>query len=307
MYRKLNIKILALIFSVLLLVVVLTELADSRKGGRTFREDLVDVDAEKVSLIEIKPRVTGGTDIKLYKENDQWIVESEDKKYKADQSSASSLINELNSIKPESVVATSSDRWEQYEVTDSLGTRLKLFEGNQLLADLIIGKFSFSQPRKMTSYVRVEGEKEVYGVNGMLGMSFNRDIDSFRDRTVISSNPSDWTRLVFTYPADSSFTLEKAAEGWVINGQVADSASVADYYNTIRNINEGSFTDFVPSIQATHKLKIEGNNDMIPLEITGYWQGNEDVVVESSQNKGNMFKSKDLAEKIFVSSSQFLK
>ena len=46
---------------------------------------------------------------------------------------------------------------------------------------------------------------------------------------------------------------------------------------------------------------------MIPLEITGYWQGNEDVVVESSQNKGNMFKSKELAEKIFVSSSQFLK
>lgn len=306
MYRKLNIKILALIFSVLLIVVLLTELADSRKGGRTFREDLVDVDAEKVTLLEIKPKVTGGTVIKMYKENDQWMVESDDKKYKADQSAASSLINELNSIKPESVVATNRDRWEQYEVTDSLGTRLKLFEGNQLLADLIIGKFSFSQPRKMTSYVRVEGDEEVYGVNGMLGMSFNRDIDSFRDKTVVNSNSSDWSRLTFSYNADSSFTLEKAAEGWVINGQAADSVSVADYFNSIRNLNNGSFADILPSIQATHKLLIEGNNNMVPLEITGYWQGDGDFVVESSQNKGNMFNSKELAEKIFVSSSEFL-
>ena len=57
------------------------------------------------------------------------------------------LISALNNMKPESVVATNKDRWPMFEVTDSLGTRVKLFSGDNLLADVVIGKFSFSQPR----------------------------------------------------------------------------------------------------------------------------------------------------------------
>ena len=262
MYRKLNIKILAIIFSILMIVVVLIEMADFRKGGRTFREELVDVSPDEVTSLEISPKVEGNKVIKLLKENDSWCVESGDKRYRADPSLPSAMINELNSMKPESVVATGDERRVQYEVTDSLGTRVKLFSGNNLLADLIIGKFSFSQPQKMTSYIRLEGDKVIYGVDGMLGMSFNRNVDSFRDRTVIKSNSSDWSRLVYKYPADSSFTLEKAAEGWTVNGQPADSASVAEYFNAIRNLSYSRFSENKTGISFTHIILIERNNDM---------------------------------------------
>ena len=306
MYRKLNIKILAIIFSILMIVVVLTEMADSRKGGRTFREELVDVSPDEVTSLEISPKVEGNKVIKLLKENDSWFVESGDKRYRADPSLPSAMINELNSMKPESVVATGDERRVQYEVTDSLGTRVKLFSGNNLLADLIIGKFSFSQPQKMTSYIRLEGDKVIYGVDGMLGMSFNRNVDSFRDRTVIKSNSSDWSRLVYKYPADSSFTLEKAAEGWTVNGQPADSASVAEYFNAIRNLSDSRFAENKTGMSVTHSLLIEGNNDMEKVEINGYYQEDGVFMVESSQNRGNIFESKELAEKIFISSSSLL-
>lgn len=306
MYRKLNIKILAIIFSILMIVVVLTEMADSRKGGRTFREELVDVSPDEVTSLEISPKVEGNKVIKLLKENDSWFVESGDKRYRADPSLPSAMINELNSMKPESVVATGDERRVQYEVTDSLGTRVKLFSGNNLLADLIIGKFSFSQPQKMTSYIRLEGDKVIYGVDGMLGMSFNRNVDSFRDKTVIKSNSSDWSRLVYKYPADSSFTLEKAAEGWTVNGQPADSASVAEYFNAIRNLSDSRFAENKTGMSVTHSLLIEGNNDMEKVEINGYYQEDGVFMVESSQNRGNIFESKELAEKIFISSSSLL-
>ena len=306
MYRKLNIKILAIIFSILMIVVVLTEMADSRKGGRTFREELVDVSPDEVTSLEISPKVEGNKVIKLLKENDSWFVESGDKRYRADPSLPSAMINELNSMKPESVVATGDERRVQYEVTDSLGTRVKLFSGNNLLADLIIGKFSFSQPQKMTSYIRLEGDKVIYGVDGMLGMSFNRNVDSFRDRTVVKSNSSDWSRLVYKYPADSSFTLEKAAEGWTVNGQPADSASVAEYFNAIRNLSDSRFAENKTGMSVTHSLLIEGNNDMEKVEINGYYQEDGVFMVESSQNRGNIFESKELAEKIFISSSSLL-
>ena len=306
MYRKLNIKILAIIFSILMIVVVLTEMADSRKGGRTFREELVDVSPDEVTSLEISPKVEGNKVIKLLKENDSWFVESGDKRYRADPSLPSAMINELNSMKPESVVATGDERRVQYEVTDSLGTRVKLFSGNNLLADLIIGKFSFSQPQKMTSYIRLEGDKVIYGVDGMLGMSFNRNVDSFRDKTVIKSNSSDWSRLVYKYPADSSFTLEKAAEGWTVNGQPADSASVAEYFSAIRNLSDSRFAENKTGMSVTHSLLIEGNNDMEKVEINGYYQEDGVFMVESSQNRGNIFESKELAEKIFISSSSLL-
>ena len=306
MYRKLNIKILAIIFSILMIVVVLIEMADFRKGGRTFREELVDVSPDEVTSLEISPKVEGNKVIKLLKESDSWFVESGDKRYRADPSLPSAMINELNSMKPESVVATGDERRVQYEVTDSLGTRVKLFSGNNLLADLIIGKFSFSQPQKMTSYIRLEGDKVIYGVDGMLGMSFNRNVDSFRDRTVIKSNSSDWSRLVYKYPADSSFTLEKAAEGWTVNGQPADSASVAEYFSAIRNLSDSRFAENKTGMSVTHSLLIEGNNDMEKVEINGYYQEDGVFMVESSQNRGNIFESKELAEKIFISSSSLL-
>ena len=306
MYRKLNIKILAIIFSILMIVVVLIEMADFRKGGRTFREELVDVSPDEVTSLEISPKVEGNKVIKLLKENDSWFVESGDKRYRADPSLPSAMINELNSMKPESVVATGDERRVQYEVTDSLGTRVKLFSGNNLLADLIIGKFSFSQPQKMTSYIRLEGDKVIYGVDGMLGMSFNRNVDSFRDRTVVKSNSSDWSRLVYKYPADSSFTLEKAAEGWTVNGQPADSASVAEYFSAIRNLSDSRFAENKTGMSVTHSLLIEGNNDMEKVEINGYYQEDGVFMVESSQNRGNIFESKELAEKIFISSSSLL-
>ena len=301
MFRKINYKILVTVFVVLLALVVLVELLDSKKGNRTFKSDLVEVLADEVSSIELYPRVENGTKIRLFKENDEWRVESEGKSFKADQASAGRMISELNSIKPKSVVATSKDRWENFEVSDSLGTRVKLLNGSKVVADLVIGKFSFSQPRNMTSYVRLADEKEVYGVDGMLGMSFNRNVNSFRDRTVIKSNKTDWTKLTFSYPADSSFVLEKIGEKWMIGDMETDSAAVVQYFNSIANLNDGSFTEEKPVIAPTHQLTIEGNNRMQKVEIKGYYTNAETFVYESNQNPEAYFNSKSNAEKVFVS------
>jgi len=303
MYRKLNRTILATIFVVLLSVVILIELADSRRGGRNFPESLVSVDAGEITALELFPRVTGGKVIKLIKNGDEWSVESDDKKYRADGSRIISLINELNLMSPESVVSVKEEGWEQYEVTDSLGTRVKLFSGSKLLSDLIIGKFSFSQSRKMTSYVRTAGEKEVYGIDGMIGMSFNRNINYFRDNTVIDSPASEWSELSFSYPADSSFVMEKAADKWMVDGQRADSASVTEYLSSLSDLSDSRFAeiDNAAGLTMTHKLVIGKSDGTEPLEISGYFTGGDEFFVESSQNIGALFNIRELAEKIFIS------
>jgi hypothetical protein len=200
------------------------------------------------------------------------------------------------------VAATKKENWAKFEVTDSLGTRVKLLKGSDVVADLVIGKFSYSEPRNMTSYVRIASDKEVYGVDGMLAMSFDRNLNSFRDRTIIKSNQSDWTRLIFNYPADSSFVLEKRGDKWMIGEMETDSALVAQYFTRIANLTDGSFADQKPGFAPTHRLTIEGNNMMPKVEIVGYYTDPENFVLESNQNPDAWFNSKTSAEKIYISS-----
>ena len=306
MFRKIKSSVLAIVFLTLLTVVIVVELIDSKKGNRTFRSDLVEVVAEDVTSIELYPRATNGKLIKLFEQNKEWKVESGENFYNADQSVAGSLISGLNNLKPKSVAATNSEKWEQFEVTDSLGTRVKIFNGTELLADILIGKFSFSQPRNMTSYIRLSDEKEVYGVEGMLGMSFNRNLDSFRDRTVIKSNKNDWTKLAFRYPADSSFVMEKMGEKWMIGEMETDSGSVVQYFNQIASLTEGSFAGQKPVGTPTHLLTIEGNNNMQKIEIKGYFENDNQFYFESSLNPNTFFSNTETAKKIFVSVMEFL-
>ncbi|VAW12985.1 hypothetical protein MNBD_BACTEROID01-1608 [hydrothermal vent metagenome] len=307
MFRKVSIKILLSVFVILLVMVVLVKIIDTQKGDRTFRNELVKVNAGDITSILLSPKITAGKVITLKKEGDSWkVISPEGEIFNADKNAASNLIAELNRIKPESVVATSKEKWGQFEVTDSLGTNVKLLKGDDVIADIYIGKFSFSQPRKMTSYVRLAGDKEVYGVNGFLSMTFNRDLDSFRDKTVISSSTGDWVKLSFSYPADSSFTLVKIENDWQVNGASADSASVATYLGSIAHLNESAFAKEEPSVAASHILKIEGDNMMPPVEIKGYYLGGGQIVIESNQNPGTYFESGELASKLFPPRSKFM-
>jgi hypothetical protein len=307
MYRKINIKLLAVIFVVLLVVAVLVELVDISKGSRTFKQDLVKVNADEVTSIEVDAKSAGGKTVVLKKENDVWQVEANGKIYRADQSVAGSMISQLNGMKPKSLAATDKERWKEFEVTDSLGTRVKLFKGSDLLADVIFGKFSYSQPQTMTSYVRLAGDNEVYGVDGMMGMSFNRRVDSFRDRTLLNSTSTNWNRLTFSYPADSSFTLEKINDKWMIGNEAADSVSVAKYFQSITRLNDSKFEENNPIGQPTHRLKIEGNNNMGTVEITGFYSDADHFVLGTNQNEGTYFNDPETALKIFIAKGTLFK
>jgi len=158
----------------------------------------------------------------------------------------------------------------------------------------------------MTSYVRTAGEKEVFGIDGMIGMSFNRNVNYFRDNTVIDSPASEWTELVFSYPADSSFVMKKTDDKWMIDGQPADSSSVADYLSSLSDLSDSRFAeiDNAGGMPLTHRLVIGKSDGSDPVEIRGYFTGGDEFLVESSRNKGALFNSRELGEKIFISKNE---
>ncbi|MFH1000663.1 MAG: DUF4340 domain-containing protein, partial [Bacteroidota bacterium] len=231
-----------------------------------------------------------------------------------------------NNLKPERVAATKEDKWVEYKVVDSLGTRVKFKKGNEVLADLYLGKFSYQQAQnqyqqyanqrgggtKMTTYVRLANENNVYAVNGFLSMTFNREPNLFRDKTLIQCNSEDLTGLNFTYP-DSSFTLMKQEEKWMAGGLMADSASTV---KVLRSLCKLKGTDFIENgekyktAKPVFSLKLEGNN-MSPIEVKAYETSDStcQFMVESSINPGNYMDGDKMKmfEKLYISKSKFFK
>jgi hypothetical protein len=306
MFRKINLKIVLISFFVLLAIAAVVEIVDLKNGDRTFRSELIKVNPDEITEIQLFPKVLNAEMIRFYKDNGKWIIESKGKKYNVDKSLPGSMISELKEAKPESVAATKKDQWKQFEVTDSLGTRVKLLNSSKVLCDLFVGKFTFDQSRKSTSFVRLAGDKVVYGINGFLALAFNRDLNTYRDQTVIKKGDSDWTKLTFTYPADSSFTINKSNNKWFFGAVQADSSKVAGFFSGISNLMNNSFVEQAPAGQPTHSLLIEGNNLIAPIKIDGYQLGDGTMVLGSSQNPGSYFKSRDLEGKIFISRKKLL-
>jgi len=308
MFRKLNTKTMLIALIVLLALVVGVNIIDRSNGDRTFKEYLVKAKPDDIDQIQLFPKSLKGKSIELKKNGEEWTISENGASFPADNNAIMGLIGSLNPLKAQSVVSSGADRWKTFDLTDSLSTRVKLMKGANVLADLLIGKFEMTSNQTAVSYARLVNDKVVYSVDGYLSLNVNRNMDSFRNRTVVEGNKSDWSKLSFTYPADSSFVLEKESEGkWHIGATSLDAANVDKFLDVLQNLAHSSFAAQLPPSTPIYTLKIEGSKLAQPIEVLGYMNGAGNLVVTSSQNKGNWFDGKELLVKVFPGKRQFLK
>ncbi|MBK9099359.1 MAG: DUF4340 domain-containing protein [bacterium] len=307
MFQTINNKILGIIFGVLLLAGLFLFLFDGGKNERTFREVLVDIDTSKVTEILIYPKSQNHKEVKLYKENDEWRVTlPSGGSAKVLNDRISNLFTQLITIKPKRLAARDESKWNELQV-DSTGSRVKVFEGSKQTLDLVVGRFSFQQPRTMNTFVRLYNDKDVYEVDGFLDMMFNQGANIFRDGTVIKSDFKNWQQLQFIYPADSSFQLVNSNNGWVMNGIPTDSMKTANYLTRLANLSNSNFVDDVkidPTVSPTFSLNIT-TKDLQFIEIKGF-KDSTSFLIHSSQNPEAWFHGSSLSSTIFTGKSSFL-
>ena len=304
MFNKANPKILGIVFVVLLGLVLIVKLGDSQRGERSFKSELIPFTADEINNIHIVPN--NAEAYSLVKDDNTWKVEKEDQRYPASETQVKRVVDQLANLKVNQVVATSSDDWEQYEVSDSLATKVNVKAGNESMG-LRVGKLNFDRrTRSATSYARQTGDEHVYGVDGFLKMSFGRGADAYRKKTIVSlENKSNVKQISFDYPADSSFTIQKSNNQWMIEGQAVDSASAAEYLNTIQNLNGSSFADVEKADMEnpTYKASISGqeNIEIAAKKVNGQW------VVHSSLTPNSYFSDTEgtIRDKLFISKEHF--
>jgi len=303
MSKRTSNKTLALVFGVLLLLVLIIIFSDSGKNERTFREVLVNIDTSAVTSISLYPKSQNHSEVKLFKENNNWkVVLADGKIAGAPNDKVKNLFNQLLGIKPKRLAARDITKWTEFQV-DSTGTRIVVNEGNKETLNLILGRFSFQQPRSMSTYVRLTQDTDVYEVDGFLDMTFNQNANSFRDGTGISADYKNWQRLSFDYPSDSSFQMTKIDNRWMSNDLVLDSAKTENYLRKIGRLTSSDFLDNVESKITgayTYKLSIDsgenGEHEInAVIDSSGY-------IIYSSMNSGTFFdgSQNQLGKKMFI-------
>lgn len=305
---------------ILIVVVTVVIIVDSQKENRTFKRDFIEIDSTAITSVVIYPKSLKGEYFTLKRTANTWKVEKNGTVFNADDVEAENIISQLTSMKAKRVVGKSKAKKTEYEVTDSAATKIKVKEDDETTLDLYIGKFTYKQPAQqnyyqqqniqITSYVRLANEDEIYAVDGLISMMFNRDLSAFRNKNIVNSNTYNWKRVSFNYPGDSSFVLIKQDDKWTINGMQTDSATVTSYINSLSNTTSDTFYDQKASTElALYTLKIEGN-EMEPIEVKAFPATDKNgFLIQSTQNKGTLYSDSDstLVNKLFSGRNELMK
>ena len=325
MLRKSNTKLLIIILLGLGIIYALRKITEPSEVGNlpAYLANFTPADCQTITITGGKEQAAG---IILQRKSDGWMAKdaATQKEYKADSNRINQLLKTFSDLKPLRLATQNQERWNNFDVTDSSATRITFSGENGPLAGLMLGRFTYTQspmaaqmqqrnpymrqnPGTMSTYIRKEDEKEVYAVEGFLSSLASTDVSAYRDRSFLALkgniNP---VKLNFSYPADSSFVLRKKEGTWWIDNRQADSASVAQYFKGLRNLQLRSFAKGAPQVQ-THQLTIAGNNGMTINVNAGLNHGKK--VLKSDQYPDNpaIDSDKYLFNKIFWPKQKFLK
>lgn len=321
MFKKLNIKWLAAIFVVLLLLVLFASPRKNTKNQRSFNRELVNIDTTKVTTIQIKAK--GKSDVvTLTRENQTWKVSGNGQTYNANVQQVEYMLGELQKLEAKRLAANDKSRWDEFEVTDSSAIRVTVKEGKKITADLYIGKFNYQQPKNpnpymqqqgtMSTYVRAAGEKEVFVVDGFLAMSFGREVNDLRDNRLSALQTESLSKISFNTP-DGNYTLNKQGSSWTVDGIMTDSLAVVQYLQSLANLSSRNFIapDIHVSSSPIYSVSVEGENMASPFTIEAFEVAdtNDMFAISSDLNKGSYFSGKKagLLDKIFKPEKYFTK
>lgn len=290
--KKLNNKTLIIILVVLVGVFALVRIFRTPAQRSNLKQELVSLDTAAVTQIKLSPKTLNGELIFML-EGKKWVVKKSDKTYKTEQSAVKSMLSQLIKLTPQKMVTRKKEKWNDYQVGDST-TRVQVFAGKDIVADIKIGRIGFNQSQAQMqqqqygggfggafTYVRVADEDEVYTVDGFLESSFNRGLNDWRDKTLIRVRQGDITKVAFNYP-DSGFVAEKRDKKWWIGNTTADSTKMKTYLNQLSFKNATSFADdFVANRPADLNIVVSGAaGELATLQA---WKREQDWVFTSSQ------------------------
>ncbi len=278
---------------VLAILFALSQLFNNRKD-RSFKAELIKVDTAQISRIVLHPQADAHTEIEFNKSNSSWTARQGTKTVAIESGSLDGLLKELSTIKVKSIVTQSKDKLNEYEISDSTGSRITVYAGSKKTADFYSGKFGFNpQTNSMISYIREAGENTVYAIDGFQSMVFNAPFSNFRDKTITKLTTDQLTGVTLSSGVSGvTQELQKSVGAWTLNGQsIQDTLAVTNYVNGLQGVRGNDLVDDItPQSPPIHSLTLNGIEPAIKVQFYATQDSLKPFLVQSSQNPNVFFR-----------------
>lgn len=299
-------KLLIIVLIVLGAILGANLLIRNFKGERSLKKFVTEIDHTQVDKITINNE---GKTITIDKESEQWYVSDDINRYVADSQASVSLVETISQLRIERLVTKGREKREEYEVDDTSGVKVNIFVKGEKANSIIVGRFSYRQIGqggiKMSTMVRLDGEDEVYSVDGGLSMQVKRSIDNFRDKTILNFDPENVKKIEIICPLqNNSLTLQSNDGGWTVNSETASMGRTINYLNDVKNVKGTGFTSEIKtdSIEE-YRLKITLSNGE-PIIVESYKIEDKYIFI-SSQNEFVLTDSEQLFNRLFLTIDKF--
>jgi len=162
-----------------------------------------DFNAEEITKIEIINQSQTQT---LERKENSWVVSSQND-VGAEQKAVLAILEETKRLTKDGVASKNPEKRSVYQV-DKDGTQVKLFKGENEVANFYIGK---TGPDFSSTYIRKENEDIVYLFLENIGSTFNRN--DFRNLEILTFDKDKVKSLTFE-TQKTQFVVEKIEDKW---------------------------------------------------------------------------------------------
>jgi hypothetical protein len=300
--KKVNPWKLAVIF--LGLVVVFLAIKKFRSPGleSNLPRTVVEIDTARVTDLLITPAKGNRETVRITRSGG-WKLMKGEQTLRLEQGAAASALRMLTSLKPDRLATKRKEKWNEFSVGDSTGTRIQVMAGTSTLADLVIGRSGFGQSATGSyggpgfTYVRLTDEPEVFTVDGFLDAHFNRPLDDWRDKSFLRLSKDSVDRMRFSYQGDSSFVIDKQSGKWMMSNTFADSTAILSYLSGMAYKNATAFAPAAPAGAPGATVIFEKSSKAVAT--VEAWPEGADWTVRSSHQPETFFRFDAAAVKDF--------
>jgi len=242
-------KTLAALFVGLTVLTGLTAWMEGPAASDAFQRSLVTVDTAAVQALAVRTP-EAALSVRLARTADAgWAVQrgADGPTYPADAEAVQRALDALGTLRARAVVTRQPEKHARFQV-DSTGTIVTaLDDEGSALAELTIGRTSFTQRRQPNTYVRPSDAPAVYEVDGLLGTRFNKDVEAWREKRVWTLDRSRIAQVAFKYPADSAFSIERVTtvggSTWASRGDTLQTAAVGPLLDELARLDATGFVE----------------------------------------------------------------
>ena len=245
------------------------------------------IDTSGTTEINLYPYQAGRQEIKLARTPRGWQLTSGSLTVAPAPGSAEALLSALVSIPTQRIVSRNKDRWDNYRVGDTTGTRVMVYKGKDPIADYFIGNGN------TMSYIRANGHDEVYAADSYLESMVDKGVGDWRDKSLLRLNTTNLTGISFQ--GSPGYVLSKKDSTWWLAGGRVSTDSVNRYLSALQYYNGGKFADDFTAPGSPDR-SILFNGATSPMATLQAWKRPDGSwVLNSSQNPTAYFAVTDSA------------